>query len=156
MLLKDRIPYGAWKHQPTPITTIITTISGRLLRSQSESIQFVDRSNIFSESSGDSVLIGVEDNPEFRGYKPNEKTNGYKQEVSSLPFQNVSRRNPLMDDNSLPEPSFPPPPPPAYQRSAKRAAPSPPLSSTILEDDIEEIEDAMNSNFSFGSSVTEM
>lgn len=116
-----------------------------------------------SESSGDSILIGVENNPEFKGYKPNGKSNGIVLEASSLPFQNVSRRNPLLLDKSpLPEPNYPPPPPPPPPRTASAKRPAPPPPVPVLEDvhsdldgssDMDDLEDAMNSNFSFGTNV---
>lgn len=107
----------------------------------------------------------MEDNPEFRNYKPNGKVNGYNHEVSSLPYQNVARRNPLVEDSSQPEPSYPPPTAP---RATKRAAPPPPVLTLTAEEDYSEaedyeeiedfgeVEDAMHSNFSFGKSMTEM
>lgn len=65
-----------------------------------------------------------------------------------MPFENISRRNPLMDMDSLPEPNHPPPPPPP--RSVKRPAPTIPPIIREDETDIEEIEGALNSNFTFG------
>ena len=40
-----------------------------------------------SESSGDSILIGVEDNPEFDGYQPQEKKVNLKRKAPDPPTQ---------------------------------------------------------------------
>ncbi len=94
---------------------------------------------IFSQSSGDSI-IGVEDNEEFNA----KKANGNSREEA---FQNVSRRNPLVND-SPPEPVHPPPPPPP-QQSAKR--PAPPVPVLKLDDSVRsEEDDDSGSNYSFG------
>jgi hypothetical protein len=97
---------------------------------------------IFSQSSGDSILIGVESNPEFN----TKKTNGnsrYIEEDLPYAFQNVSRRNPLVND-SPPEPVHPPPPPPPQ---VKRPAPPVPV---LNLDDSDRSEEDDDSNFSFG------
>lgn len=105
-----------------------------------------------SQSSGDSIFIGVEDNPEFKDYingRMNVKVNnGIVKEASSHPFDAVSRRNPLVDEEKH-EPNHPPPPPP---RSVKKSAPPIPV---LYEDDGGEYVDVdgsdyIDSNFSFG------
>ena len=97
---------------------------------------------IFSQSSGDSILIGVENNPEFNTKKANGNSR-YIEENLPYAFQNVSRRNPLVND-SPPEPVHPPPPPPPQ---VKR--PAPPVPVLNLDDsDLSEEDD--DSNFSFG------
>jgi hypothetical protein len=98
---------------------------------------------IFSQSSGDdSIFIGVENNEEFNTKKANGNSR-YNEES----FQNVSRRNPLVND-SPPEPVHPPPPPPP-QQSAKR--PAPPVPVLNLDDsDRSEEDDDSGSNLSFG------
>ena len=98
---------------------------------------------IFSQSSGDSILIGVENNEEFNA----KKANGNSRYEEDLPrdFQNVSRRNSLVND-SRPEPVHPPPPP---QQSAKR--PAPPVPVLKLDDSVRsEEDDDSGSNYSFG------
>jgi hypothetical protein len=96
---------------------------------------------IFSQSSGDSI-IGVEDNEEFNA----KKANGNSRYIEEA-FQNVSRRNPLVND-SPPEPVHPPPPPPP-QQSAKR--PAPPVPVLKLDDSVRsEEDDDSGSNYSFG------
>ena len=101
---------------------------------------------IFSQSSGDDILIGVENNREF----DTKKANGNSRYIEEdLPYysQNVSRRNPLVND-SPPEPVHPPPPPPP-QQSAKR--PAPPVPVLNLDDgDRSEEDDDSGSNYSFG------
>ena len=97
---------------------------------------------IFSQSSGDSILIGVENNPEFNTKKANGNSR-YIEENLPYAFQNVSRCNPLVND-SPPEPVHPPPPPPPQ---VKR--PAPPVPVLNLDDsDLSEEDD--DSNFSFG------
>jgi hypothetical protein len=99
---------------------------------------------IFSQSSGDdSIFIGVENNEEFNA----KKANGNSRYEEDLPrdFQNVSRRNSLVND-SRPEPVHPPPPP---QQSAKR--PAPPVLFLNLDDSVRsEEDDDSGSNLSFG------
>ncbi|KAK4025229.1 hypothetical protein OUZ56_014304 [Daphnia magna] len=105
-----------------------------------------------SQSSGDSIFIGVEDNPEFKDYingRMNVKVNnGIVKEASSHPFDAVSRRNPLVDEEKH-EPNHPPPPPP---RSVKKSAP--PIPVLYEDDDGEYVDvdgsDYIDSNFSFG------
>ena len=97
---------------------------------------------IFSQSSGDSILIGVENNPEFNTKKANGNSR-YIEENLPYAFQNVSRRNPLVND-SPPEPVHPPPPPPPQ---VKRPAPPVPVLNLDESDRSEEDDD---SNFSFG------
>ncbi|XP_057368096.1 cadherin-23-like [Daphnia carinata] len=109
-----------------------------------------------SQSSGDSIFIGVEDNPEFKDYLSKgingKANNGIIHEVASLPFEVVSRRNPLMDrslDEEKPEPNHPPPPPP---RTVKRPAPPVPVLYEDDDGDYAELDASNNidSNFSFG------
>lgn len=109
-----------------------------------------------SQSSGDSIFIGVEDNPEFRDYKNNrvngKVNNGFVQEA--LPFTNVTRRNPLINEptsHEISEPSYPPPPPPP--RSAKRPAPPVPVVYEDFGEEDESVDDIMDANFSFGNVI---
>lgn len=97
-----------------------------------------------SESSGDSVLIGVENDPEFAYNKPRST------ESSPELFRVVHNRNPLFlnDEDSVPQPNYPPPPPPARNlRLSKRPAPAPP---TPIEEEEQESESGTDLNFSFG------
>ncbi|KAI9562557.1 hypothetical protein GHT06_010010 [Daphnia sinensis] len=124
---------------------------------QSSNSNHDDSFDKISQSSGDSIFIGVEDNPEFKDYinkRMNGKANnGVVKEAASLPFEAVSRRNPLMDrsfEEEKPEPKHPPPPPPP--RSIKRPAPPVPV---LYEDDggdyaVVDGSDNIDSNFSFG------
>ena len=107
----------------------------------------------------------MENDPEFRGYKPKGKENGRNGivlETPSLPHQNISRRNPLLEDDDprTEPPNYPPPPPPRSVPASKRPAPPPPV--LVLEEadsngSSDELDEAMNSNFSFGKNVmTEM
>ena len=102
-----------------------------------------------SESSGDSVLIGVENNKEFDGF-----------------MGNVIRRNPLLDLQQEPVDSFDVP---SNTKSTKRTAPPPPIPLSLPEppgetndDDDDsytylEEKEAIDANFSFGSNkLTEL
>ena len=101
-----------------------------------------------SESSGDSVLIGVENNKEFDGF-----------------IGNVIRRNPLLDLQGSVDSSFDTP---SNVKSTKRAAPPPPIPLSLPpppgesnDDDDQcsylEEEEILNANFSFGANkLTEL
>lgn len=114
----------------------------------------------YSQSSGDSILIGVENNPEFRNYNPRKKQPDL---IPGFYDNNVIRRNPLVSEGP-PEPTFPPPPPPPSSRSTKR--PAPPAPSAPLPRTKEEPEEpfesssdndydhqAINSNFTFSKNT---
>ena len=85
---------------------------------------------IYSESSGDSILIGVENDPDFKNYKPS--GNGIVLETSSMPYQNISHRNQLLDDGPEPESDCYPITPP-LPRTAPSKRPSPPLPELVLK-----------------------
>ena len=67
---------------------------------------------IYSESSGDSILIGVENDLDFKNYKPS--GNRIVLETSSMPYQNISHRNQLLDDGPEPESDCYPITPPLF------------------------------------------
>ena len=98
----------------------------------------------------------MENDPEFKSYKPN--GNGIVFETSSKPYQNISRRNPLLDDGPEPEsdcyPTAPLPRTVPPKRPVLSKRPAPPLPVLVLEDGHPsessiELNDAVNSNFSF-------
>jgi len=112
-----------------------------------------------SQSSGDSVLIGVEDNPEFRNYKGGRQNHGFQHENASLPYRNVVRRNPLAE---ISERSTQQEKQAETQNVAmskpKRSAPPPPSSfvnGDTINDEFQGYSDdsdhgnEINSNFSF-------